>query len=153
MYCPTCGNSLTDGLKYCNSCGERLRREVDDKDAAPEQLLEKVTTALCVVVVFGLGILVGLVAVMLGSDVKPELVAVLAFGYLATIFGISFMLARQVPKLIDARLRSWNQAADMRALQPLSSQTTAQLKEYREPVMSVTDHTTKTLDKIPLRDN
>jgi len=54
----------------------------------------------------GLGILVGLVAVMLGSDVNTQVVTIIVLAYLAAVFGICFSLVRQVPKLIDARLKA-----------------------------------------------
>ena len=57
MYCPTCGKPVNEKLKYCNSCGERLARD-DDKEETPGGMLDKITTTLCVVIVFGLGILV-----------------------------------------------------------------------------------------------
>lgn len=152
MYCPNCGQTVNKKLKYCNSCGERLSKSVEiDKDGTPGKMLDNILTTLFLVVMFGLGILVGLVAVMLSQDVRPQFVVVIALAYLGSIFGICFMLARQVPKLIDARLKGWkneNEIHERPQLQPL---TTAQLNEYREPVMSVTENTTRTLDEIPLK--
>jgi hypothetical protein len=68
-----------------------------------------------------------------------------------SIFGICFTLARQVPKLIDARLKKDERPIEYAAPQQLTARTTAQLDEFREPVMSVTDHTTRILDKIPVK--
>ncbi len=113
-------------------------------------MLDNILTTLFLIVMFGLGILVGLVAVLLGNNVKTEVVTTIVIAYLAVIFAICLMLARQVPKLIDARLKlntQANEPLEPHQLQPL---TTAQLEEFREPIMSVTDHTTKTLDKVPL---
>lgn len=150
MYCPTCGRTVNEGLKYCNSCGQCLAKGVD-KDGTPDQMLNNILRTLAVIVVFGLGILIGLVAVLLGNGVKTDAVTALIFVYLLTIFGIGFTLIRQVPKLIDAKLKAWNNPGGRASSQPqLSPQTTGQLDEYREPVMSVIDHTTKTLDKVPL---
>jgi len=152
MYCPNCGKTVNKKLKYCNSCGERLSKAAEiDKDGTPGKMLDNILTTLFLVVMFGLGILVGLVAVLLGQDVKPGIVAVITVSYLAAIFGICFMLARQVPKLIDARLKGWVTADETHEPRQLEPLTTAQLGEYREPVMSVTDRTTRTLDKVPLK--
>ncbi|MBK7392166.1 MAG: hypothetical protein IPI64_02555 [Chloracidobacterium sp.] len=151
MHCPNCGKVVNKSLKYCKDCGERLSKaEEIDKDGTPGKMLDNILTTLFLVVMFGLGILVGLVAVLLGNDVKTEVVTTIVIAYLGAIFGICFMLARQVPKLIDARLKLNSQANDPEPhqLRPL---TTAQLEEFREPVMSVTDHTTKTLDKVPFK--
>ncbi|MEO6654663.1 MAG: zinc ribbon domain-containing protein [Pyrinomonadaceae bacterium] len=148
MFCPTCGSSVSEGLKYCKSCGGRLSREMEENDAGPGKMLNHLLTSLVFIVVFGMGILVGLVAVMLGKEVKTEVVMMVVFVYLLAIFGICFSLARQIPKLIDARLKRWENTTG--GTHQLASQTMAQLAEFREPAMSVTDHTTKTLDKIPV---
>jgi hypothetical protein len=150
MFCKHCGNKVSEKLKFCNGCGERLFEETD-VDGMPGKMLDNILTALFLIVMFGLGILVGLVAVLLGSDVKPEVVTIISIVYLAAIFGICFSLARQVPKLIDAKLRTTSSSFDFMANPQLERRTTAQLDEYREPAMSVTDHTTRTLDKAPVR--
>src|SRR6266536_2010466 len=105
MYCPICGNSVADGLKYCNSCGVRLTREIEDKDGTPGKMLNNVLTTLFLVVLSALGILVGLVAVLLGNNVKPDAVMFIAVVYLLAVFGICFSLVRQATKLIDSRLK------------------------------------------------
>ena len=148
MYCPKCGNSVSDGLKYCNSCGVQLTAEAEDKDGTHDKMLEHVVTGLCVSVVFGFGILVGLVAVLLSNDVPPSWVSIIAVVYLAAVFGICFTLVRQITKLIDARLKAPGQNVNIQRTPQLSPVTTGALEEFREPVMSVTDHTTKTLDRI-----
>jgi hypothetical protein len=152
MFCPNCGSTVNKKLKYCNSCGERFSKAAEiDKDGTPGKMLDNILTTLFLVVMFGFGILVGLVAVMLGNDVRPELVAIIVVAYLAAIFGICGMLAWQVPKLINAKLKAIaepDEPAAYRQLQPL---TTGQLEEYREPVGSVTDRTTRTLDPVPLK--
>ncbi len=152
MYCPTCGGTVTKGLKYCNSCGERLTRDSPDKGETPDRMLHYILRTLFAIVVPGLGILVGLVAVLLGNGVTTDAVAALVLIYLLVLFGICFTLIRQVPKLIDAKLKGLNDPISKPAQSQLSQQTTGQLDEYREPVMSVTDHTTKTLNKVPVRE-
>lgn len=148
MFCPTCGKTVNGKLKYCNSCGERLAKEVvRDKDSTPGKMLDGILETLFWFAMVGLGILIGLVAVLMKQEFPPNLVAIIVVAYLSTIFGICFLLARQVPKLIDARLKAWERG-DETTTQQLKSPTTAQLEEYREP-LSVTDHTTRTLDKVP----
>ena len=149
MYCQSCGNTVKKGLKYCNNCGAQLGRLDEDKDGMPGKMLDNILTTLFLVVVCGLGILVGLVAVLLGKSVPTETVTIIAIAYLVAIFGVCFMLAKQVPKLIDAKLKSLNGSAPDLSSPQLRPLTTAQLEEYREPVMSVTDHTTRTLENVP----
>jgi hypothetical protein len=153
MYCPNCGSTVNKKLKFCNACGERLSKASEiDKDGMPGKMLDNVLTTIFLTVMFGLGILVGLVAVLLGNDVQPPLVGMIVIAYLAAVFGVCFTLVKQVPKLIDARLRANENEYELRESARLAPLTTAQLEEYREPVMSVTDRTTKTLDKIPVKD-
>ena len=153
MYCPTCGNSVADGLKYCNSCGVRLTREIEDKDGTPGKMLDNILTALFLIVMFALGILVGLVAVLLSNNVKPDAVMLIAVVYLIAVFGICFSLVRQATKLIDYRLKGWNRGEAVSTTPQISTPNTPKLDEFREPAMSVTDHTTRTLDKVPVSEN
>ncbi|MBP6002625.1 MAG: zinc ribbon domain-containing protein [Pyrinomonadaceae bacterium] len=150
MFCSNCGNSVPNDLNYCNGCGKRLGGD-PDKDGTPGKMLDNVLTTLFLIVMFGFGILVGLIAVLLGNEVKTEVVVVIAIAYLAAVFGICVTLVRQVPKLIDAKLNTINRPNEYSAPHQLTPRTTAQLEEFREPVMSVTDHTTKILDKVPLK--
>jgi hypothetical protein len=152
MHCSSCGNSIKKGLKFCNSCGERVGYFEDDKESTPGKMLDNILTALFLIVMFGLGILVGLVAVLLGNNVQTELVGIIVVAYLAALFGICFMLAKQVPKLIDAKLSRINPTTAGLSPEQLRPITTAQLGEYREPVMSVTDNTTRTLQDVPRRE-
>jgi hypothetical protein len=150
MYCSKCGIAVSDGLKYCKNCGERLAMD-EDKHGTPGKMLDNVLTTLFLVVMFGLGILVGLVAVLLGNNVEPKFVVFISIAYLAAVFGICYTLLSQVPKLIDAKLNKRTASTEFVPLVQLPPQTTAQLESYREPAMSVTEHTTRTLDKVPLK--
>lgn len=151
MYCPNCGATVDKKLRFCNSCGERLSKAAEiDKEGMPGKMLDNVLTTIFLIVMFGLGILVGLVAVMLGNNVPTQVVTIVVLAYLAAVFGVCFMLVKQVPKLIDARLKALDPEAH-REQDRLSAMSPAQLLEYREPAMSVTDRTTKTLDEVALK--
>lgn len=153
MYCRACGNSVKKGLKYCNVCGAQLVSSEDDKEGTPGKMLDNILTTLFLTVVFGLGILVGLVAVLLGNNVPTQLVVLIVVAYLAAVFGICFMLVKQVPKLIDAKLKTQQNWGPGRSdPEQLSPKTTGQLEEYREPAMSVTDHTTRALEDSKVRE-
>ena len=153
MYCSKCGNLVTEGLKYCNNCGARLTRELENKEGTPGKMLDKLLTTLFLIVMFGMGILIGLVAVLLGNGQKPEVVTLITVAYLLAIFGICFTLVRQVPKLIDAKLKGWSNEPEVIRQPQLVSPVTGQLEEYRQPIGSVTDHTTKTLAYVPVKRN
>jgi hypothetical protein len=148
MYCPRCAHPVNKDLKYCNSCGGRLKR--DDDKGGPAKMLDEVLDTLFWTSILGLGILIGLVAVLLNRSVQADVLGLIVVAYLAALFGICFMLARQVPKLIDAKLKS-SASSETSAMPQLRSVNTNQLTERREPAASVTDHTTRTLDDIPVR--
>jgi hypothetical protein len=152
MYCPNCGKGVNKTLKYCNGCGERLSKVDEiDKDGTPGKMLDNVLTTVFLIVMFGLGILVGLVAVLLQNSIEPKFVMFISIAYLAAVFGICYQLLSQVPKLIDAKLRPRERETAILAdqvpqvqLPPLS---TNQLDEFREPA-SVVENTTRTLDEV-----
>lgn len=151
MFCPNCGNSVHGDLKYCNGCGKRLIAD-SESDGAPAKMLNKILITLFLIVFFGLALLVGLVGALLGSGVAAKDVIILSVVYLATIFGISATLLRQVPKLIDARLKTNDRPSDYASPPQIQPRTTAQLPDHLDPVPSVTDHTTRILEKVPVRD-
>jgi hypothetical protein len=147
MFCSNCGNTVNEKLKYCNSCGERLGKNKDDLDT-PGKMLDGILDTIFWTAAGSLGILVGLVAVLIRGGMLPEYIAIIAVAYLATLFGITFTLLRQVPKLIDARLKSKADEPEAPQSVRLRAPNTAQLEGYREPAVSVTDHTTRTLDEV-----
>lgn len=154
MYCPTCGSLASAKLNYCKNCGAKLVKESklerEKADDSAKSMLDNILTTLFLVVMFGLGILVGLVAVLLGNGVDHTTVGIIIGFYIAAVFGICYILLSQVPKLINAKLAPERETPESFPPPQLSAKTTGQLEEYREPVRSVTEHTTRTLDKVEL---
>lgn len=147
MYCERCGKRIEEALNFCNGCGAQIKKEND----GPQSVLNTLITALIVVATAGLGVLIGLLAVLLDKVPRPEPVIALAIFYLATVFGICFMIMRQISKMIDAKLdkRESRETATLQPLVQLPAKNTAQLEEFREPA-SVIENTTRTLDEIPI---
>ena len=110
-------------------------------------MLDDLLTALCLVAIFGFAFLVGLVAILLDKIIAPQVVVLIVMGYLAALFGICYMLLRQVPKLIDAKLNKNSERVETIQPEQLYARNTAQLAEPREPARSVTENTTRTLEK------
>ena len=149
MYCSSCGNQISEALKYCNSCGAKQKKGKDR--SANAQMLDDVLTTVFLVVMFGLGIFVGLVAVLLDNNIPPQLLGVIAIGYLAAVFAICFMLIGQAKRLISASLDGQKESAAGESATPalqMPAKSTAQLEARREPAVSVTEHTTRDLDLI-----
>ena len=144
MYCERCGKQIDESLNYCNACGTQLRRE----NPPPRSLTAFMIAALGCTTIIGLIVLVGFVITLLDRVKNPEPVFVFAIAYLAVLFGICFMIMRQVSKLIDADLRK--RELPQRPPSPLIQlppRSTNQLEDFREPA-SVTDHTTRTLNEV-----
>jgi hypothetical protein len=150
MFCERCGKQIDESLNYCNACGAQLRREVM---APPKSLTAFMISAFACTVIFGLLILAILMSTLLGKVPNPDPVIAFGVAYLVVLFAISFVLGRQVSKLIDADLKSreFPQRSSAPLVQ-LPSRSANVLDEFREPA-SVTDHTTRTLEPTRVRES
>jgi hypothetical protein len=110
-------------------------------------------SAFACTVIFGLLILAILMSTLLEKVPNPDPVIAFGVAYLVVLFAISFVISRQVSKLIDADLKSreFPQRSSAPPVQ-LPPRSANQLDEFREPA-SVTDHTTRTLEPTRVRDS
>jgi len=152
MYCERCGKKIDNSLNFCNGCGAQLRKEKDKVEE--KSVFSGLLSALIAVAVVGLGVLVGFVAVL--SDKVRDTGALFAFVivYLATLFGMCFLLATQLAKVIDrdhtdrGRIETVTISEPERLVQ-LPPKSTNPLEDFNGPA-SVTEHTTRTLDEVPV---
>ncbi len=147
MYCERCGKQIDDSLNFCNSCGAQIKKDGE----SGKSIISSLTNALISVVVVGLGVLVGLIAILMDKVERIEPIFAFAVVYLLIILAISFLIMRQISRVINADLESKKMQLETRQAAHLPLRSTNQLEDFREPA-SVTDHTTRTLDKIPVRD-
>ena len=117
----------------------------------------QVAAVLCAAGAIGVVGLIGffpILKVLLDSRLDQPAILMILAAYLATVFLFFAVLVGHVWKHSgDIRVKVNDRGEDNREPQPFRGVNTAQLDEYREPSMSVTDHTTKTLDKVPLEGN
>lgn len=86
------------------------------------------------------------------SDAPPNLFVPLTVVYFGALFGICFLLLRHGAAVI--KQNSTEPSGEIRESNYLRPATTAQLEEARTfGIGSVTDATTRTLDKVPVRDD
>jgi hypothetical protein len=145
MYCSACGSQIQSDLNYCNRCGAKV--------SGGDPALQKSVAGLLTSVMGAIGC-IGLVAfifvvylvVRSGGDVK--VLIPISFFYLATIFGICFLLLRQVAELTGRSHSKSVNPPETDSPAYLKPATTAQLEESREPGISVTENTTRTLDEV-----
>ena len=142
MYCATCGTLINQGLNYCNRCGARVEKLTTTTENSSATGYLSMATGF--VGLGGLGLTIGLISLLLKHGVVPEVVVMLAITFLATVFGMTFMMIRQISQMTNAaRIAKENTFENPQ----LNAPNTAQLEEPRQPLMSVTENTTRTLEK------
>lgn len=150
MYCSRCGSLIDEDLNFCSRCGERVNKnELAESSKKQSEMLDNLAITVICFGVGGLGCLVGLVAVLLGNNVIPLVVVLIVLAYLAAWFGVCYKLLGQISKLVDANLEK-KKSKDDESFQPsrLAAPRTTHLESPREPVASVTENTTRTLDEV-----
>jgi len=140
MYCANCGTQLVQGLSYCNRCGFNLKERPETNTAAISAFL----TAITIIAIVGLGIMIGGPLVLRKeAGLSQELLGVfMLFDFL--IIGVTeFMLVKNLSKLLAAPKEK-----QPRFLQPPVPQDLRlpQASTLGEPVPSVTENTTRTLE-------
>ena len=149
MYCSTCGNQIAEHLNYCNSCGVRIEKNSLIVSNASSQYLGK---GLAVTSMMGLLGFIAVLKIVLDNgslDIPGKVLILIA--YLATLFLICAMMVGHMWKNSgDIRIKRHEPQMPDNYVSPGSLRpiTTAQLEESRQPFVSVTEHTTRTLDEV-----
>jgi predicted nucleic acid-binding Zn ribbon protein len=153
MYCSRCSASISEDLNFCSSCGERVDKTgLAETSKKQSEMLDNLAITLIFVGGGGMLFLVGLIAVLLDKTIPNQVVVLLAGMYIAAWFGICFKLLGQISKLVDANLEDRrSQRSEAASPVEISAKTTAQLEEHFEPAVSVTEHTTRNLEKVPVK--
>jgi hypothetical protein len=139
MYCASCGTQLVQGLSYCNRCGMSLRERTEVNTGAITAFL----TAITILGIVGLGILIGGPLVLRKeAGLSQELIGVFMLFAFLIVSVTEFMLVRNLSKL------STSKENQPRFLQPPVPQELRlpQASPLGEPVGSVTENTTRTLE-------
>ena len=140
MYCSQCGTPLTQGLSYCNRCGVNLKeRTTEVKTSAIAAFL----TAITIIAVAGLGIMLGGAMAMRTEAFGHEMIGFFML-FVFLIVGVTeFMLVRNLSKLMSS--------AEQTKRLPAPQVTPHEFRlpqgmPLGEPVNSVTENTTRTLE-------
>ncbi len=138
MYCANCAAPLSPGLSYCNRCGANLKEK--EAPTTNTAAISAFLTAITVIAAIGLGIMLGGSLVLRrGAGLGQELVGCfMLFTFMIT--GVTeVMLIRQLSRLTG----SWESKRSFPTVQtpPFELRSAP-----GEPVGSVTDSTTRTLD-------
>jgi hypothetical protein len=138
MYCSTCGTQMAPGLSFCNRCGASLKEKSESRNTSN---IAAYLTA--VTVLGGIGIVMMFVALKKGAQLDQALVGIFMLFTFLMVSTIEVMLLRQLSKLVGSR-------DEQRALsppqQPVHELRPANVASFAEPMTSVTDNTTRTLE-------
>ena len=142
MYCAHCGTPLTQGLSYCNRCGANLKERTEVSTGAISAFL----TAITLIGVVGMVIMFG-GALMLrkGAGLSQELIGCFMLFTFMIVGMIEIMLVRNLSKLASAKETKNYFPAPPPVPQDLRLN---QGMPIGEPVSSVTENTTRTLEYI-----
>jgi hypothetical protein len=138
MYCANCGTQLVQGLSYCNRCGFNLRERNESDTGSVTAFL----TAITLLGVLGLAMMLGGALVLRrAAGLSQELVALFMLFTFLIVSVTELMLVRNLSRLSAPKEKD-------RFLQPQVQQDLRlpQASSLGEPVGSVTDNTTRTLE-------
>lgn len=142
MFCSGCGTELEAGLNYCKRCGSRIKEE---RSVVGQGL----TNALGAIGVFGvLGFVMVLYVMLRSPIIAPGTIMLVSFLYLAMLFGVLFLILKQTAQF-GAKQGQNLDAVNAKPVY-LQSPATAQLSEPAPAGISVTEHTTRDLDEVPV---
>jgi hypothetical protein len=154
MYCPSCGKKVNPDLSYCNQCGARIGAGNEpDPNALSESSFNLLVGSLLTIPIVGIGLILGLMVVMkreLGfrDEVVMSVVFLSFLLLLAAEAGfIWLMLSRTKRRKAKTGKNETSEPAQLN--EPVvKSLAEPRPLGFSEPVPSVTDHTTRTLDPV-----
>ena len=144
MYCANCGTPLTQGLSYCNRCGANLRERSETNTGAISAFL----TAITLLGIVGLGIMLGGALVLRrGAGLSQDLIGVfMLFTFLIVGF-TELLLFKNLSKLFaSTESRKYSSQPQPAAISNAHDLRLPQATPLGEPIGSVTENTTRTLE-------
>ena len=141
MYCATCGTPLAPGLSYCNRCGANLKERSEFHTGSIAAFL----TAITLIGVIGMGIMLGGMVTLTREAHLGE--PIVGFYMLFTFLIVAIteiLLVRQLSRLTSSSERK---VIDIPQPSVMPSELrAAQPRTLAEPMQSVTENTTRTLE-------
>lgn len=141
MYCAACGTPLAPGLSYCNRCGMNLKEPSESRQGPINSYLTAIT-------IIGVG---GLV-MMLGGAIALKNGAQMTQGMIGIYMLMTFMIVAVVELALCWQLSRLNRSTEKRERAipqmhaGIPNQIAAPQPRLGEPIPSVTENTTRTLE-------
>ena len=146
MYCINCGSPVTSSLSYCNRCGSSLREKSESSKTGP---ISAFLTAITLIAICGLVVMLGGTIVLRGLGMPTDFIAFFMLQTFLIVALTEVMLIRSLSRLTSSK-ESRNQFKE--AQQPPLELHSPAASTFTEPMSSVTDNTTRTLE-YARRDN
>ena len=152
MFCPSCGAELNSELIYCNRCGANLRSRSDHPDTSSKMLGMTWAISIAVVLVslggFGLIFALAITLINRGVNLSAGGISLIVI-FLLVIVAIAWLLIRQLSRVLDiSELLQGSKTSNETTQPALKENPFPQISAPHEPVLSVTDHTTRTLEPV-----
>jgi uncharacterized protein YneF (UPF0154 family) len=152
MYCPNCTKEIAGSLSFCNHCGFKLKEAGNDRSKLSEVKPGLLVSAMVGLFIFGLvaiSVLIGVMKQVAGFD--PEfltIITIFSFVVMLMIEGVLvLMLFRR--KKVEKQVSDINQLNEQNIKEIYAAPTRGLSESTFQPVSSVTEHTTRTLEKVP----
>lgn len=144
MYCAHCGTPLTQGLSYCNRCGANLKERTEVSTGTISAFL----TAITLIGIAGLGIMFGGALVLRrGANLSQELIGFFMLFTFMIVGMTEIMLVRNLSRLTSSEEKEKRNYFPAPPTIPHDLRLTPGTP-LGEPVSSVTENTTRTLEYI-----
>ena len=148
MYCSTCGTLINAELNFCNRCGTKVSKaDLEIQKTVTENL----SSAVGYIGGFGFLGFIFVTLILVKNGVPAVALTAISLFYLAALFGVCYLIIQRISSLSGNPAPAINDLPDNLQPEQLGSVNTAQLESPRHPAMSVTDTTTRTLDKELVR--
>jgi predicted nucleic acid-binding Zn ribbon protein len=141
MYCVNCGNALAQGLSYCSRCGLGLKERKETRN--PTSIIA-LGTAITILGICGPGIMLGGALVLKKEALlSAEMIGFFMIFTFLLVGVTEVMLLRMMSRLVggqESKQRQLPMSQPLLELQPPAA------TPYSQPIGSVTENTTRTLE-------
>lgn len=141
MYCSACGTPMAPGLSYCNRCGMSLKERTETSSGVVAPYL----TAIAIIAVAGLSLMLGgAIALKNGAQLPEDIIGIFMLMTFALVSVVELFLCRQLSRLTRPSEKTQSLAPPVAPAQ--MDFRAPQQRALAEPLPSVTENTTRTLE-------
>ncbi len=155
MFCSSCGKSVNPGLSYCNHCGARVVGKAEDGlGRIPQSSFNLLIIALIGVPIAGIGVIIGLLTVMkrelgFGEEMIGVIVLMSFILLLTAELGLIWLLRHHTKRSNEVGATPQPSSVSQLPDVVIKGLPEGNIQPIYQPMQSVTEHTTRTLDAVP----